>query len=391
MASVRSSGPLRSLARVWSTTRFAKGELSSYAEDLMVEETRRGLVAMAAVFLVLLAAFALVSERMGLGRPYVWTSAALGALALHVCFAARAISEIRTLHVLGMTLLIISGSAFVLLAHRTGAFGAALFSSVVLLYMVVPMVPWGLREASIVTLLIYACFSSSVWSVAGRFDAQTLWSLQVFMLTAAAVSLTLVARGTSVRKEDIQTRFQLERAQVELELLSRQDPLTGAWNRRFLESEFPAFLERLRKSGREGHFALLDLDHFKRLNDSCGHAHGDAVLRAVGEAFRERLGESGHLVRTGGDEFTLLVEGDEPGPAIADAVAAVREASRIPDAPEFSVSVGIVTLPPWVDVSLDRVYRTADEALYAAKAARSPECAGGCVVRGTLPGDPRAS
>ena len=60
-----------------------------------------------------------------------------------------------------MTLVIITGTAFVLLAHRTGAFGAVLFSSVVLLFMVIPMVPWGLREASVVTLLVYGVFSAS--------------------------------------------------------------------------------------------------------------------------------------------------------------------------------------------------------------------------------------
>lgn len=378
----QAAGLLRPLFHAWSTTRFAADDLSSYAERLMIEETRRGLIAMAAVFLILLAAFALVSARLELDRSYVYTSAALGALAIHVCFAARAIHEIRTLHVLGMTLLVISGSSFVLLAHRAGGFGAALFSAVVLLYMVVPMVPWGLREASIVTMLIYGLFSSSIWSVAERFDAQTAWALQVFMLTAGAVSLTLVARGANVRKADIRARFDLESAHRELERLSREDPLTGAWNRRFLESEFPALLERLRKAQHNGYFALLDLDHFKQLNDTCGHAHGDRVLQLVGQVFREHVAETGHLVRTGGDEFTLLTEGEDPEPTIAEAVEAVREAAGGgPGAPPFSISVGLVVLPPGATVSLERAYRRADQALYRAKARRDPQAGSSRVVR----------
>lgn len=364
------------IAHLWSTTRFQVRELGAYAEKHMVDETRTGVRAMAVVFLALLLGSVLVYDKVGLGRQYLYTCAALAALSVHVYFSARAVNEIKSLHVLGMTLLIISGTAFVLLAHQTGAFGAALFSSVVLLFMVVPMVPWGLREASLVTLLIYAVFSSSTWSVAHRFEPETLWTLQLFMVAAATVSLTLVARGASVRKQDITTRFELEKSHQKMELLSYQDALTGAWNRRFLEAQFDGYRESMQKSGTLVHFALLDIDNFKKMNDQCGHMYGDQVLCWLASAFQQSIGEAGFAVRTGGDEFGLLVSGDEPESVISEAVEAVRsvaEASETEGAPEVCISVGLATVLPGLEVLLEHAYQAADQALYRAKEEKSSE------------------
>jgi diguanylate cyclase (GGDEF)-like protein len=363
---------LEQLGDLWSTTRFRAQGLSAYAETLMLEETRKGLKAMSLLFLALLLGSALFHSELGLGRTYVYTAMSLAALCTHVYFSSRAIREIRTLHVLGMTLLIISGTAFVLVAHQQGAFGAALFTSVALLFMVIPMVPWGLREASTVTLLIYAVFSSSTWAVKGRFDSETLWTLQAFMLAAGMVSLTLVARGASVRKEEIQSRYDLESAHTEMERLSYQDPLTGTWNRRFLDAEFRGFAERVGKAQGACVFAILDVDRFKQQNDGFGHAHGDQVLRWVGRAFSTHLGDAGCVVRAGGDEFILLMDAQDPEALIEQALSSIhaRAAAEGPAAaPEISLSVGLVEIPPDAHVSLDDVFMVADGALYQAKRA----------------------
>jgi diguanylate cyclase (GGDEF)-like protein len=238
------------------------------------------------------------------------------------------------------------------------------------------MVPWGLREASIVTLLVYGVFSSSTWSAAERFDATTLYTLQVFMLAAGTVSLTLVARGARVRKGDIAARYHLEVAHREVEIRSLRDPLTGAWNRRYLELEFPGYAERASKAGEVFHFALMDLDGFKQLNDTCGHAYGDKALRWVAAAFQNAVGDDGLVARTGGDEFALVLRGDDPDLQLAAAAAAIREAALAkgePGAPEFSVSAGMLAFPSSFSVSLDDAYKAADNGLYAAKRARGED------------------
>jgi len=361
--------------RLWSSSRFGAGEVDDYAEPIVVEHTRRGLVAMSLVFLGLLIGSSLVYRELGLDRSYMYTAGALAVLCAHVTLSARALRDLRTLHVLGMTLLCVSGTAFVLLAHNTDSLGAVLFTSVALLFMVIPLVPWGLREASLVTALIYAVFATSSWTVSERFDAETLWALQAFMLAAGAVSLTLVARGTLVRKDDIESRYALERSRRDVERVSLQDPLTGAWNRRFLALEFPAFVERVRKAEGTLHFAVIDIDRFKALNDEFGHAVGDDALRWVAHAITLHLGEAGHLVRAGGDEFVILYDGDSPEEVLLASLetlharAAAEGPARLP---EIALSVGIAAVNAHGAVSLDDCYLAADGALYAAK--RSPVC-----------------
>ena len=357
--------------RLWSAAAFTGGEVSSYAEPLLLEETRRGIVTLSLVFLALLSASAVVHRELGLDRTYVYTSLALAALCAHVAFSARAVRELRALHVLGMALLIVSGTAFVLLAHRTSSLGAVLFTSAALLFMVVPLVPWGLREASLVTLLLYGVFSSSTWTVSDRFDSETLWALNSFMLAAGAVSLILVGYGTRSRKHDLETRFALERSRSEVERLSLEDPLTGAWNRRYLESAFTGFIEDARKAGLPAWFAAIDCNGFKKLNDTYGHGAGDDVLRWLSHALSLHLGDRGHVVRTGGDEFVVLIAAEAPEPFFEEALDTTHARAKAegpPRMPDVSISVGAICLPDGEAIDLEDVYLAADGALYHAKA-----------------------
>ena len=86
--------------------------------------------------------------------------------------------------------------------------------------------------------------------------------------------------------------------------------------------------------------------------------------------FQEQLGDAGFAVRTGGDEFGLLLAGDEPEARIVEAIQTVRAVASLEGrkgAPEVSISVGLVTLLPGVEVSLDVAYQAADRELYQAK------------------------
>ncbi|NIR31001.1 MAG: GGDEF domain-containing protein [Gammaproteobacteria bacterium] len=371
-----------SLHHVWSTTRFGAKELSNYAHYMMIEETRKGLAAMSAVALLLLCAQTVLYAGLGFGYTYLYTSVLLALLAAHVFVSARLLKDLNSLYLLGMSLLVVCGTAFVLLAHKTGTFSLALFAGVALLFMVIPMVPWGLREAFAVTMLIYSVFTLSTVGNAARFEREALWALQLVMAGAGIISLALVTRNASVRKSDILARFELENAHKRMTILSNKDPLTGAWNRRYLMSNFASTVERWRKEDGTYHYALLDVDDFKPLNDTYGHDYGDRILKAVVVAFQEPLKEHGYLVRMGGDEFALLFTAADPETLVGSGFARLREhlgCSSQPggetQAPEISVSVGLVSVPPNVHASEDTLYRAADQALYEAKARKS-KCRG---------------
>jgi diguanylate cyclase (GGDEF)-like protein len=360
----------RFLHSVWSSTRYDSPELTRFARKKSVEEARRGLVAMSIVIMGILAVEALFYVKFALDPMYLYTSAILVLLSLNMVFSARAVADPRALHLLGVTLLVVSGSAFVLLAHYQGNFHPMLFASVAMLFIVVPMMSWGLGEGLAVTLLIYLMFTFSTIEAQFDFADQSLWTLQFIMLGAGAVSLLLVARNVELRKHDIAAQHDLVVAHDRIVDLSNRDPLTGAWNRRYFDLKFDRYLERCRENQNQFHFMLLDVDDFKTINDVCGHESGDQVLEHIGQAFHGVIGEHGSLVRMGGDEFALIFADLEPRVIAIRALKKFCElnaASKCDEVVRASLSIGVASVPPDIEVSYRQLYKQADLALYRAK------------------------
>ena len=167
------------------------------------------------------------------------------------------------------------------------------------------------------------------------------------------------------------TRDVSERRAFEEELnrLVVTDPLTGAWNRRHGERIFAADLEEARRYGPALSLLLLDIDHFKEINDTHGHQVGDEVLIELTRRVTANLRASDVLVRWGGEEFVILMRhctlDDARG--LAEKIRAMIAEPPFDVAGTVTVSIGAAELGPIDDLSswLDR----ADRAMYAAKAA----------------------
>jgi diguanylate cyclase (GGDEF)-like protein len=141
----------------------------------------------------------------------------------------------------------------------------------------------------------------------------------------------------------------------ELQRLATHDALTGTHNVRYLGEAFP----RYREQG--GTLALLDLDHFKEINDRQGHAAGDAALIAFTNLVRHELRDVDLFVRLGGDEFAVLFAGLSP----VEAEPALRGLYERLSGTTISVSCGVATLHP--NDTLEAAKARADHALYEAK------------------------
>ncbi|WP_185827567.1 sensor domain-containing diguanylate cyclase [Halomonas nitroreducens] len=166
-----------------------------------------------------------------------------------------------------------------------------------------------------------------------------------------------------------------ERKEVEhrLEALSRRDPLTGVANLRYFFERAADEYARVRRSGGDCSLLMLDLDHFKRINDHWGHATGDEVLKAFCDTVRDSLREVDLLGRLGGEEFAVLLpDTDREGAArVAERLRRRVEQHPVPQDSQvipYTVSCGVATLRP-DDDSAEAVLRRADDALYRAKAA----------------------
>lgn len=146
-----------------------------------------------------------------------------------------------------------------------------------------------------------------------------------------------------------------------LEELARLDVLTGLPNRRAWDEELVKGLHRARRTGLPCAVALIDLDHFKRFNDTHGHRRGDALLRDTAQAFAARLRVGDLIARYGGEEFALLLHG-------CDAANALKFFERLHGAPLNGQTFSAGVTECGGDEEGGQVVQRADEALYRAKA-----------------------
>jgi diguanylate cyclase (GGDEF)-like protein len=158
--------------------------------------------------------------------------------------------------------------------------------------------------------------------------------------------------------------------QENLERAAGHDALTGLPNRRAFEAELRRRVALSKRRGLGFTLAIVDLDHFKQVNDSFGHPEGDAVLRRAGESIRESLRASDRVFRFGGEEFALILEtADEHG--VADLLERARQAVKalgVAPTPQrrMSASIGWAVFPHDADDRADLI-ALADAALYRAK------------------------
>jgi diguanylate cyclase (GGDEF)-like protein/PAS domain S-box-containing protein len=169
-----------------------------------------------------------------------------------------------------------------------------------------------------------------------------------------------------------------------LRYLADHDPLSGVFNRRRFEQELQRELEAGGRARRRSVLLLLDVDHFKTINDTLGHATGDAVIALLGDALRRRLRTTDVLARLGGDEFAVILRRVESAAALEiahDLRAIVTERLADVVGPEYgpvTISVGMATIGGEGETTADELLSHADRALYAAKGAgRDRVVAGG--------------
>ena len=157
----------------------------------------------------------------------------------------------------------------------------------------------------------------------------------------------------------------------ELQRQASQDSLTGLKNRRRFEEDLRAELARSRRYEIPGALLMLDLDHFKQVNDTLGHPAGDRVIAEIAAVLRRRTRETDVLARLGGDEFAIVLprcDLEEAQSVATEIATAIREHSHAEeDVPPITVSIGIAPFGPDTQMSFESVLARADAAMYEAK------------------------
>jgi two-component system cell cycle response regulator len=199
-------------------------------------------------------------------------------------------------------------------------------------------------------------------------------------LTIPINTLALMARIRSQLRQKRYYESLLEQSLI--------DPLTGAFNCRYLEAHGPRLIARCRTAHKPIAVLMIDVDHFKRINDEHGHAAGNHVLKEIVNRITSALRPSDLVARMGGEEFAVVMpETDlDAGHRIAERLRS-RVAGTLVDDVAITVSIGATVIQPDTEEEeLDAAIRRADGALYEAKrAGRNRVIAGGLLLSAVPP------
>jgi diguanylate cyclase (GGDEF)-like protein len=204
-------------------------------------------------------------------------------------------------------------------------------------------------------------------------NASSLINLQDLQLDDARALLKHDAKNTLQNTDESQTDY-LQRLIDGLIDLSLKDPLTGLGNRRHFLSVLERSIETVARSGESVLLLLLDIDHFKKINDTHGHLAGDQVLQAVATCLASCLRPMDTVTRYGGEEFAVILPSCRPlfGRAVAERIRQTVESLSIPVSPlqtiQATISIGGAFAPEWVRSTTDLWIERADLQLYRAKA-----------------------
>ncbi|MCG3111869.1 MAG: diguanylate cyclase [Candidatus Manganitrophus sp. SB1] len=201
----------------------------------------------------------------------------------------------------------------------------------------------------------------------------------------------LKARIDAVLREKT-LRDQLEKKNTEYEELMRKfermaitDPVTGLFNRRRFEEMLAQEFERYRRYGTPFTCLMIDVDHFKRINDTYGHDVGDLVLKETAQTIQAQIRGVDMVSRYGGDEFAVLLSQQKGEEAVKAAGRILRHVKQLrfkemKKGEKITLSIGIAALPDPDLKEMDQMMQCADYALYKAKK-NGRDCAESATVR----------
>jgi diguanylate cyclase (GGDEF)-like protein len=308
--------------------------------------------------------------------------AALGSLNLFIDGVLRP-GPTRAVYAATMLVLLLLGAALAALQRVNAATTATLVVVGDIVYVIVALSTTNpLLYAS--PLMLLFCCAAAAWFLGPRMLTVHMLAVViacalalgrsypdtaglVVQVTVNAAVLDLVTLGVFLLRRRVQ------RLLTHTQALSSTDPLTGLANRRSLVEQAPRIWRQARRDGQRVAALVLDLDHFKRLNDAFGHAAGDAVLRSVAAALGATVRPPDVLARTGGEELVVLGLVSDPSEArhLAERLRLAVAASGAGLHRPVTVSIGVaLTRPDSEESPTDALWRLVDRAdasMYEAK------------------------
>ncbi len=195
--------------------------------------------------------------------------------------------------------------------------------------------------------------------------------LQFLVLSMVLVAFSIIGGHISSLRRNLRiSRAELEKSLAIIKEMSIRDDLTGVYNRRHLMELLEHEYHRISRGGAHFSVAMLDIDHFKSVNDTYGHLTGDEVLKAASDVIRKSLRSADFCGRYGGEEFLLVMTQTNINGALlcAERIRSTIEQSRFPSlGPNFKVTVSLGVTEFTGKEDIPTMIARADKALYHAK------------------------
>ena len=288
--------------------------------------------------------------RVPLRRRHLWAAVPLGIWFLLAPLALGPAAVSTPGYLLTAAVLAVAGGVHILILRSTGLLGAGVVGTMLLVQAI-----------------------TNVWralapegSAAHALGDAFLVDLALYLVTALGMQLMTFEDMTGELRR---ANAQLETAQTELRQLVVTDALTGCRNRRFFDEIIAHELNLHSRYGTPLSLLFVDIDHFKAINDTLGHAAGDKVLREVAAYLVRKTRDADYVFRWGGDEFLLLVSCREEE-AQRRGLELQVDFSRLPSSAALPQGVGLsfgcAEVSPFADTALDAL-KLADERMYVNK------------------------
>ena len=205
--------------------------------------------------------------------------------------------------------------------------------------------------------------------LSGKLDSNML--MQIFVVCFMFLCSYLLAKVLILYgRDNLRTLMLFDNKQQNMQEQLKLDPFTGLNNRKTFDDYLPRLVEKCQNTQKSLSLAMIDIDHFKSVNDLCGHAMGDRVILYLSQTLKNIQNENIRAFRIGGDEYSMLFEGcsTEETYRICEAVRTQMESCPLRTANDerVTLSCGVVCTDP-ENADLEMLKNAADSALYAAK------------------------
>jgi diguanylate cyclase (GGDEF)-like protein len=266
--------------------------------------------------------------------------------------------------------LLVNDESYQRLQHSPRGMGVAILSACALVYLIVTT-----RLRSLLELWLGVALFAGLGDIILTLVANARYTAGWYVARLESVLASSTVLGVLIWEISHLYR-ELHAANARLSEFAARDGLTGLFNRRYFEERYPATLALAHQTPRALSILMVDIDHFKRFNDTLGHLRGDECLIAVASALQTSLRRSGDFVaRFGGEEFAVVLPDcdQEMAARIAEtlraAVAKLAVAAPAPATGCVTISVGVATSRPHEPAPAAELLAQADAALYLAKEA----------------------